>query len=53
MICGFLNDHGDTSLKRSTPLGHCADLMCKLGVGKLRASRQHFVRPAEQPHVYR
>jgi len=37
MICGFVNDHGNASLKKSTLLRKSADsLLCKPGVSNLR-----------------
>jgi len=52
MICGFVNDHGNASLKRSTLLGKSADdLLCTGGVEKLRPAGSILCGPQDS-HTY-
>jgi len=52
VISGFVNDHGNASLKRSTLLGKSSDgLLCKSGVGKLRPAGSIFCGPRGS-HTY-
>jgi len=53
VICGFVNDHDNASLKRSALLGTSTDdLLCKAGVGKLQLAGS-VSRSPQGSHTYK